>query len=60
MADPILDQIWRVRAGLLERYGGLDGYFKHIQKLDRARLRRQKAKKLAKSRPRRPRRVKHA
>ena len=44
MADPILDEIWRVRAELLKRYGGLAGYFKHIQELDRAHRRRQRAK----------------
>ena len=47
MTDPILEEIWRVRQELLKKYGGVDGYFQHIQKLDRARrkARRQKAKK---------------
>ena len=37
MADPILDEIWRVRQELVKKHGGIDGYFRHIQKLDRAR-----------------------
>ena len=44
MADPFLDEIWRVRAELLRRYGGWDGYFKHIQELDRAHRRRKQQK----------------
>jgi hypothetical protein len=40
MSDPILDEIWRVRAQLLKQYGGLDGYLTHVQKLDRAHRRR--------------------
>jgi hypothetical protein len=46
MTDPILDEIWRVREELHKKHGGIDGYFKYIQKLDRARQRKkQKAKK---------------
>jgi hypothetical protein len=44
MADPILDEIWRVRGELHEKHGGIDGYFKYIQKLDRARRNRLKKK----------------
>ena len=40
MPDPILDEIWRVREELLKKHGGLDGYFRYIQKLDRAHRRR--------------------
>jgi len=42
MADPILDEIWRVRQELLKRHGGLEGLFKYAQKLDRARLKRKR------------------
>jgi len=55
MTDPILDEIWRVREELLKRYGGVDGYFKHLQAMDRARARKAKtrrrksAKKLART-----------
>jgi hypothetical protein len=41
MADPILDEIWRVREELIKKHGGFDGYFAYIQKLDRARRRQQ-------------------
>jgi hypothetical protein len=43
MADPILDEIWRVREELVRKHGGFDGYFKYLQKLDRAH--RQRAKR---------------
>jgi hypothetical protein len=42
MADPILDEIWRVREELVKKHGGLEGYLDHIQKLDRLRRRRQR------------------
>lgn len=45
MTDPILDEIWRVREELLKRYGGVDGYFKHLQAMDCARLRKAKAQR---------------
>ena len=47
MVDPILDEIWRVREELIKKHGGLKGYIRYVQKLDRARLSReqQKAKK---------------
>jgi hypothetical protein len=47
MADPILDEIWRVREELLKKHGGLEGYFKYVQKVDRAhqaRLRKKRKK----------------
>jgi hypothetical protein len=53
MADPILDEIWRVREELIKKHGGLDGYFAYIQKLDRAhhkRRRRQTGKKAPRQR----------
>ena len=45
MTDPILEEVWRVREELLKRYGGIDGYFRHIQAMDRARLRKAKARR---------------
>jgi hypothetical protein len=39
MSDPILEEIWRVREELIKRHGGLDGYIKYVQKLDRRRQR---------------------
>jgi hypothetical protein len=42
MRDPIVEEVWRVREELIERYGGIDGYIKHIQAMDRARLRKVK------------------
>ena len=45
MTDPILDEIWRVREELLKRYGGIDGYFKHLQAMDRARARKTSARR---------------
>jgi hypothetical protein len=31
--DPIVEEIHRIREQLLERYGGSDGYRKHIEEL---------------------------
>jgi hypothetical protein len=31
--DPIVEEIHRIREKLLERYGGFDGYMKHIEEL---------------------------
>jgi hypothetical protein len=31
--DPIVEEIHRIREQLLERYGGSDGYMKHIEEL---------------------------
>lgn len=42
MSDPILEEIWRVREVLLKKHGGLDGYFKYVQQLDRQRRRQMK------------------
>ena len=36
MADIIVEQIRRVREELINRYGGIDGYFKHCQAQERA------------------------
>jgi hypothetical protein len=35
-ADPMLEEIWRVREQLIKKYGGLDGYYKHLAKVYRA------------------------
>jgi hypothetical protein len=43
MADEILDEIWRVREEIVKRHGGIDGYFRYVQKLDR--IRQQQAKR---------------
>jgi len=52
MNDPILDEIQRVRQELIEKHGGPDGYFKYVQKLDRAHQARRR-KKAAKARAQR-------
>ena len=52
MPDPILDEIWRVREELLKKHGGLDGYFRYVQKLDRAHRQRGRKPKTAKARRR--------
>ena len=49
MADPILDEIWRAREELIKKHGGLDGYFAYIQKMDRARQRREERQRSKKS-----------
>lgn len=41
MADPILDELWRVRDELHKKHGGIDGYFKYAQKVERAHRKRQ-------------------
>ncbi len=51
MPDPILDEIWRVREELLKKHGGLDGYFRYIQKLDRAHRHQRKRKTTKARRP---------
>lgn len=50
MYDPIVDEVRRVREELIDRHGGLHGYIKHLQAMDRERARKAKqraAKKLA-------------
>ncbi len=36
MKDDIVEEVRRVREQLIKRYGGIDGYFRHCQALDRA------------------------
>jgi hypothetical protein len=50
MADEILDEIWRVREMLIKKFGGFDGFWKHVQKVDRAHRQRQRRKRTAKPR----------
>ncbi len=45
MDDPILDEIWRVRAELVKKHGGLKGFLDHIQKLDQAHRRREQRRR---------------
>jgi len=40
MLDPILEEIWVVREKLIKEHGGIDGYFKYVQQLDRTRRRK--------------------
>jgi hypothetical protein len=46
MSDPILNEIARVRQELVKKHGGMEGYIRYVQKLDRAR--RTKRKKAGK------------
>ena len=46
--DIFVDEVRRVRAELIKRYGGLDGWMDHLQEMDReraARLKRAKQKR---------------
>ena len=36
MSDVIVEQVRRVREELVNRYGGIDGYFRHCQAQERA------------------------
>jgi hypothetical protein len=42
MYDPIVDEVRRVREELIDRHGGLHGYIKHLQAMDRERARKAK------------------
>jgi hypothetical protein len=48
MADPILDEIARVRQELIKKHGGIEGYIEYARKLDRAHRNRKKRKKTSK------------
>lgn len=52
MADEILDEIWRLREELVKKHGGMEGYWKYIQKLDRAHRARQKRAKAKRTKAR--------
>ncbi|MSR60496.1 MAG: hypothetical protein EXS05_23120 [Planctomycetaceae bacterium] len=45
MSDEIVDEVRRVREELIERYGGIDGYFKHCQQQEKARANRLKTQR---------------
>jgi hypothetical protein len=45
MKHAMLEEIWRVREELVKRHGGVHGYVKHLQALDRERIRRTKQKR---------------
>jgi hypothetical protein len=36
MTDNIVEEVRRIREQLIERHGGIDGYFEHCQAIDRA------------------------
>ncbi len=42
MRDVIVDEVRRVREELINRFGGIDGYFQHCQSQDRASAGRRK------------------
>jgi hypothetical protein len=44
MSDEIVEESRRVREELIERYGGIDKYFKHCQAQDRALAARKNAR----------------
>ncbi len=48
MGDPVLEEIWRVREMLVKQHGGIAGFLKYVEKLDRARRRRKKRPQTAK------------
>ena len=48
MYDPIVDEVRRVREELINRYGGLHGYIKHLKAMDRARARKAKQRSMKK------------
>jgi hypothetical protein len=52
MPDPILDEIRRVRDELIKEHGGWKGYFRYVQKLDRAHRLRGRKRKTTKARQR--------
>lgn len=45
MKDVIVEPIRQVREELIERYGGIDGYFKHCQDQELARVTRAKSRR---------------
>jgi hypothetical protein len=53
MSDPVTEQCRHVREQLVEEFGGLNGLFDELEKMDRARLKRPAARKNKKP-PRKP------
>ena len=45
ITDSNVEEVRRVREALIQRHGGLDGYMKHIQTMDRERIRAAKKKR---------------
>ena len=45
--DELVEEVRRVRAELIKRYGGLMGWFDHVQEMDRQRLEKERKKKAA-------------
>jgi hypothetical protein len=45
MKDVIVDEVRRVREELIDRYGGIDGYFKHCQAQERTQATRRKSRR---------------
>jgi hypothetical protein len=45
ITDSNVEEVRRVREELIKRYGGLDGYMKHLQAMDRERIRTAKKKR---------------
>lgn len=45
MKDDIVEEIRQIREALIKRYGGIEGYFRHCQALDRAWAARSKSRR---------------
>ena len=45
MDDIIVEEVRRVREELIDRYGGIDGYFKHCQAQERVQATRLKSRR---------------
>ena len=52
--DVIVDEVRRVRAELVKRYGGLDGWIDHLQAMDQIRTSKSKRPAAKKSGSRKP------
>lgn len=48
MINPVVQQCWDVREKLVKKFGGLDGWFDELERLDRKRVAAEAAKKKAK------------
>ena len=45
MVNSVVEQRWEIREKLIKQFGGLDGWFDELQRLDRKRLAAESAKK---------------
>lgn len=45
MRDVIVEEVRRIRDELIQRFGGIEGYFQHCQALDRASAARRKPRR---------------